>query len=76
MFKAIQSQLDYHHGNADGQDMGYCVEYHVYFNAPTWSTGRWYNVVGVTANGGLVDLLSLGYEYQYPWLVEGTYKAE
>lgn len=67
-FETIKDKLDWMH------EGGYCTEYHVYFNAPSWSKGRWFNVEGVLPNGGLVDLLSIGYEYQYPWLVEGTYK--
>jgi hypothetical protein len=75
MFNLIQSKLDYHHGDTSGRDLGYCVEYQVSFNAPSWTTGQWFNVVGVTADGSLVDLLSIGYTYQYSWLTAGVYTA-
>jgi len=75
MFETIRNTFDYHHGDTSGNDTGYCVEYHVYLNAPSWSKGQWFNVEGLTADGSLVDLLSIGYDYQYPWLVAGTYTA-
>lgn len=73
MFNKLQQAFDYHHSDTNGQDVGFCVEYHVTFNAPSWSAGQWFNVEGLTANGSLVSLLSIGYSYQYAWLVEGTY---
>jgi len=68
-FETIRREFDWMH------EGGYCVEYHVTFNAPEWSSGRWFNIEGVLPNGGLVDLLSIGYQYQYGWLVAGTYTA-
>jgi hypothetical protein len=73
MFELIRDRLDYHHADGACHDTGYCVEYHVYYNAPEWSKGEWFNVEGLTADGSLVDLLSIGYTYQYPWLAKGTY---
>lgn len=68
-YETIKAQFDYkHYGSND-----YCIEYHVHYNAPTWSTGKWFNIEGLTADGSLVDLLSIGYDYQYPNLVAGTY---
>jgi len=75
MFNQIQSKLDYHHGDTNSCDLGYCVEYRVTFNAPSWSKGQWFNVEGLTADGSLVDLLTIGYTYQYPWLVAGVYRS-
>lgn len=75
MYALIQSRLDYHHGDTNGNDTGFCVEYRVTFNAPEWSRGEWFNVVGLTADGSEVDLLRIGYSYQYPWLAAGTYRA-
>lgn len=66
-FETLKDEFDYNHGD------GYCTEYHVYYNAPEWSKGKWFNIEGVTPSGSLVDLLKIGYEYQYPWLVAGTY---
>ena len=68
-YETIKAQFDYkHYGSND-----YCVEYHVYYNAPLWSKGRWFNIEGLTSDGSLVDLLSIGYDYQYSYLVAGTY---
>ena len=67
-FETIRKDFDWNHGE------GYCVEYHVYFCNPSWSAGRWFNIEGVLPNGGLVDLLSIGYEYQYSHLVAGIYR--
>jgi hypothetical protein len=73
MFQLIQDNLDYRHADSSGRDTGYCVEYQVTFHSPDWSIGQWFNVTGVTADGSLIDLLSIGYSYQYTWLVAGTY---
>jgi len=68
-YETIKNEFDYkHYGSND-----YCIEYHVYFNAPSWSTGKWFNIEGLTRDGSVVDLLSIGYDYQYKWLVAGTY---
>jgi hypothetical protein len=68
-YDTLKEHFDYeHYGSND-----YCVEYYVYYNAPAWSISKWYNVVGLTSDNSLVDLLRIGYSYQFPWLVEGTY---
>lgn len=68
-FETIRKEFDYkHYGSND-----YCIEYHVYYHAPSWSKGKWYSIEGLTADGSLIDLLSFGYDYQYSWLVAGTY---
>ncbi len=69
MFQLIKNNLDYKHYGSNA----YCVKYFVYYNAPEWSTNRWYTVVGLTADGCLVDLLPIGYVRDYGWLIAGEY---
>lgn len=75
-YESIKQAFDFHHGNASGQDIGYCIEYRVTFHAPSWSRGEWYNIEGLTADGSLVDLLTIGYNFhsKYSWLSAGIYR--
>ena len=74
-YESIKQAFDYHHGDVNSKDIGYCVEYHVTFHNPEWSRGDWFNIEGLTSNGSIVDLLIIGYSFQYEWLVAGIYTA-
>ena len=74
-YETLKQAFDYHHGDTSGNDLGYCVEYTVTFHAPEWSKGQWFNIEGIDSEGTIHDLLQIGYSYQFPWLVAGTYRS-